>query len=90
MSVPLSSAPDIAVRDDAPRVPDEQADAARVFEEFLLEPEQQEALVRRGLRPIIRDVLLRPPIDHSHGAEPAATLVYPETTQPMLDQIAGV
>ena len=79
-----------AVLDGAPWVSTEQADAARIFRKFLLEPTQQALLVRRGLRPIIRGIPLGPPIDHSLGADSAATLVFPEITQEMLDRIVGV
>lgn len=76
-----------AVLDGAPWVTEKQANAARFFQEFLLEPAQQELLVRRGLRPIIRDVPLGPPIDPSHGANPFITLAYPEITRAMLGRV---
>ena len=78
-----------AVLDGAPWVSKEQADAAKVFRQFLLEPAQQARLVRRGLRPIISEVPIVAPIDPNHGAEPATTLLYPEITQTMLDRLVG-
>ena len=79
-----------AVLDGASWVSNEQADAARIFQEFLLEPAQQELLVRRGLRPISLEVPLGPPIEPGNGANPFITLEYPVITQAMLDRVVSV
>ena len=80
----------LVVLDGAPWVSEEQGEAARVFQDFLLDPAQQALLVRRGLRPAIPDVPLGLPIDQSYGAQSAATLVYPDITQKMLKRVVGV
>ncbi len=64
-----------AVMDNADWVTDEQVEAAKVFQDFLLSTEQQRKLMESGLRPIDPDIPLGPPIDSSNGANPAADVV---------------
>lgn len=52
----------------------EQREAASVFGQYLLSPEQQARAVDYGLRPASRSVALKAPIDAAHGAVPAITL----------------
>lgn len=64
-----------AVLENASWVTTEQASAAHVFEKFLLAAEQQEALMRLGLRPANPQTKLASPIDLEFGVNPHAKLV---------------
>ena len=79
-----------AVLDAAPWVSVKEADAARIFQQFLLEPEQQKLLVRHGLRPINPNVQIGFPIDTNHGANISATLLYPNVTLKATDRLVEV
>jgi len=59
---------------DADWVSKEQAQAAALFRDFLLSPEQQALAMDWGLRPANPDVALRAPIDLAHGAVPSITV----------------
>ena len=59
---------------DADWVSDEQAEAAAIFRDYLLSPEQQAKAMDWGLRPADPSVALRTPIDQEHGAVPAITM----------------
>jgi len=59
---------------DAEWVTDEQAEAAAIFRDYLLSPEQQAAAMDWGLRPADPSVALRAPVDLEHGAVPAVTV----------------
>ncbi len=55
-------------------VSDEQAEAATIFRDYLLSPEQQALAMDWGLRPASLSVTLRNPIDLAHGAVPSITI----------------
>lgn len=63
-----------AVLDGAPWVTPEQVQAAKVFKDYLLSREQQEAVLNLGLRPADPAAKLGPPIEQSYGANPQAKL----------------
>ena len=50
-------------------VTDEKREAAKQFLDFLLGREAQEAAMRLGLRPILREVRLASPFDEAHGVQ---------------------
>jgi len=64
-----------AILDGAPWVSTEQAAAAEIFRDYLLSPEQQQALVPSGLRPADSTLPLGSPIEPRYGANPDAELV---------------
>lgn len=59
---------------DAEWVDDDQAEAAAIFREYLLSPEQQTLAIDWGLRPADTSVALHAPIDAEHGAVPSITM----------------
>jgi Ca-activated chloride channel family protein len=63
-----------AILDGADWVSPEQAEAARIFQRFLLSAEQQQVLVGFGLRPADTRASLASPIDRTNGANPEANL----------------
>jgi Ca-activated chloride channel homolog len=64
-----------AILDAAPWVTGEQVEAARIFERFLLSPEQQAEVLKLGFRPADTATPLTSPIDQSFGAIPDAKVV---------------
>jgi Ca-activated chloride channel family protein len=58
---------------DAEWVSPEQAEAAELFLDYLLLPEQQARTIEWGLRPAAESVKLQAPIDQAHGAVPTLT-----------------
>ncbi len=58
---------------DADWVTPEQAEAAAIFRDYLLSPEQQARTIQWGLRPADSSVALHDPIDLAHGAVPTIT-----------------
>ncbi len=58
---------------DADWVSPEQAEAARIFRDYLLVPSQQARTIKWGLRPADPAVALERPIDLAHGAVPSIT-----------------
>jgi Ca-activated chloride channel family protein len=58
---------------DADWVTTEQAEAAQIFRDYLLSPEQQARTIQWGLRPADSSVALHDPIDLAHGAVPTIT-----------------
>jgi Ca-activated chloride channel family protein len=56
---------------NAPWVTDEQVEAAKVFESFLLDKPQQLKSLELGFRPADPSIPLASPIDTRHGADPA-------------------
>ena len=64
-----------AILDGAPWVTTDQAEAAEIFRDYLLSPEQQQALVPHGLRPADATLPLGSPIEPRYGANPDANLV---------------
>ncbi len=80
-----------AILEGADWVSPEQAQAARVFQTFLLSSEQQRKLIDTGMRPADPSVKLDSPIDPVNGANPSAnvaTVEVPETL--VLDRIQEV
>jgi Ca-activated chloride channel family protein len=59
---------------DAAWVDDKQAEAAAIFRDYLLAPEQQALAIDWGLRPAESSVALHAPIDAEHGAVPSVTM----------------
>lgn len=64
-----------AILDGAPWVNGEQVEAAKLFRDFLLTAEQQEAVVGLGLRPANPAVKIGSPIVTGNGVNPKAKLV---------------
>ncbi len=62
------------ILDNADWVSEEQKEAAAIFRDYLLSPEQQARAVDWGLRPADPNVPLRTPIDLEHGAIPSITM----------------
>jgi Ca-activated chloride channel homolog len=58
------------VLDNAEWVSPEQAEAAALFGDYLLQREQQEATIDNFLRPADPSIALRAPLDLEHGADP--------------------
>ncbi len=58
----------------------EQAEAARLFGDFLRSPEQQSLAVANYLRPLNANVAVASPLDSSNGTDPAAR---PQTVAPL-------
>lgn len=61
------------VLDNGDWVSDEQAEAANLFGDYLLDNAQQEAAIDNYLRPINTNISLRAPVDMAHGTDPAIT-----------------
>jgi Ca-activated chloride channel family protein len=59
---------------DADWVTEEQAEAAALFQDYLLSDEQQSRAIDWGLRPAAAAVALHAPIDEAHGAVPSVTM----------------
>ncbi|MDO8671595.1 MAG: hypothetical protein Q7O66_09220 [Dehalococcoidia bacterium] len=59
-----------AILDGAPWVTQEQVQAAKVFQKFLLAKEQQEGAAKMGLRPADPGAKIGPPIEPVYGADP--------------------
>jgi Ca-activated chloride channel family protein len=59
---------------DTAWVSDEQVEAATIFRDYLLSPEQQALAIDWGLRPADPSVALHAPIDQEHGAVPFITM----------------
>jgi Ca-activated chloride channel family protein len=58
------------VLDKADWVTQEQAEGARMFLDYLLQPDQQVLALNSGLRPLDAAVPLREPLDLEHGTDP--------------------
>lgn len=66
---------------DAPWVDDDQREAARRFEEFVLRPEHQQRVLEFGFRPGNPEVAVGPPLTPANGVDPSqpqTTLEVPE------------
>lgn len=61
------------VLDNGDWVSDEQAEAANLFGDYLLDNTQQEAAIDNYLRPINTSISLRAPVDMAHGTDPTIT-----------------
>jgi Ca-activated chloride channel homolog len=76
---------------DASWVSAEQHEAAALFAAYLLQPEQQQLAVERGLRPANFSVELGSPISTENGANPAATtLTVPALESPPADAAQAI
>ena len=80
-----------AILDGAPWVTPEHVAGARLFRDFLLTREQQEALVALGLRPGDAAIKIGSPIELTNGANPDASLVAIELPEPLtIDRVVDV
>ena len=70
---------------EAEWVTDEQREAALIYRDYLLEPEQQDMAVTIGLRPSDPNIPLHDPISLSYGTDPR---VSPNTVPP-LESVSG-
>ena len=61
------------IMDNADWVSDDQAEAAQMFLDFLLERPQQEAAARNLLRPLDSSIPIQAPLDLEHGTDPRIT-----------------
>ena len=72
---------------DAEWVTEEQHEAARLYEDYLLAPEQQSLAVDKGLRPANQTISLHAPIALDHGTDPRVT---PATAPSLPSPISAV
>jgi Ca-activated chloride channel family protein len=72
---------------DAEWVTQEQYEAARLYEDYLLAPEQQALAVEKGLRPADQTISLHPPIALENGTDPRVT---PATVPGLLSPLSAV
>lgn len=80
-----------AILDGAPWVTSEQAEAAAVFQRFLLSKEQQSRLVDNGFRPTDPTEPLRDPIVRRNGADPQAHIEPIEMPdRPVIDKFVEI
>jgi Ca-activated chloride channel family protein len=63
-------------------VSDEQREAAEIYREYLLAPEQQDMAVTIGLRPAVEGVAMHDPISFEYGTDPR---VSPHTIPPLAE-----
>jgi len=61
------------VLDNAPWVTTEEAEAAKIFNDYLLAPEQQELAIDNYLRPLDSSIALHAPLSLENGTDPNAT-----------------
>lgn len=73
---------------NAPWVTEEQAEAAEVFESFLLDREMQNKALEYGFRPADPAIPITSPIDAQHGVDPSQPLTVLEV--PTADVIVGI
>jgi Ca-activated chloride channel family protein len=80
-----------AVLDGASWVSSDQANAAEIFQKYLLSSEQQQLLLKYGLRPADPQAPLGSSIEPSYGANPAANLALLEVPEVLVfDRIREV
>ena len=72
---------------DAEWVTQEQHEAARLYEDYLLAPEQQALAVDKGLRPVNQSISLHAPIALENGTDPNVT---PATVPSLLSPLSAV
>jgi WD40 repeat protein len=72
---------------DAEWVTKEQHEAARLYEDYLLAPEQQALAVDKGLRPANQTISLHTPIALDNGTDPSVT---PATVPSLLSPLSAV
>jgi Ca-activated chloride channel homolog len=74
------------ILDNAEWVTDEQVEAAKVFESFLLAKEQQEMAIDAYLRPLDKTISLRAPMTLENGTDSRVTIdTYPALPSPNAD-----
>lgn len=80
-----------AVLDGVSWVDGDQAAAAKIFKDFLLAGEQQEAVLAAGLRPVDSKAKLGSPIEQSFGASPSSKIVPLEVPEELVwDRVGEV
>jgi Ca-activated chloride channel family protein len=80
-----------AILDAVPWVTPDQAAAAKIYGDYLLEKEQQEAVLSLGLRPSDDAIKLGAPIDSANGADPEVNLTELEVPDTLvMDRIGEV
>ena len=75
------------VLDKAPWVAPEQAEAARLFRDYLRSQTQQALAINELLRPLDTAIALHAPLDLAHGTDPAVT---PQTVPPLPEPNAAL
>ncbi len=76
---------------DADWVTDEQREAAQLYEDYLLKPEQQALAVDNGLRPVDTSIALHAPIALEGGTDPRVTQdTVPALASPSADAAGAV
>lgn len=75
------------ILDNAEWVTEEQAEAAAIFQEYMLAEEQQTLAVQSLLRPLDSNIPLQAPLDLENGTDPTAN---PNTVPPLADPDASV
>lgn len=79
------------ILDNADWVTGDQAEAAEIFRDFLLDRERQELAVDNYLRPLDSSITLHTPMDLDHGTDPRVTTeVVPSLPSPDADVSAAV
>ena len=79
------------ILDNAEWVTDEQRDAARQFQKYLLDPANQAKAVATGLRPADQSIALTAPVDLAHGAMTAFNAKnLPELEYPSEEVVAHI
>jgi Ca-activated chloride channel family protein len=79
------------ILDNADWVTDEQAEAAAIFRDYLLDKEQQELAVDNYLRPLDDAIPLHAPLDLDNGTDPGVTpAIVPALPSPDADVSAAV
>lgn len=68
------------ILDNADWVTDEEAEAAAIFRDYLLDQKQQELAIDNYLRPLDASIPLHAPLDLDNGADPRVT---PDTIPPL-------
>jgi Ca-activated chloride channel family protein len=77
------------ILDGAAWVSDEQEQAATMFRDYLLAPDQQVLAIDWGLRPANLDVPLHAPIDLAHGAVPTISIDQVPHLEYPSDEVVG-
>jgi Ca-activated chloride channel family protein len=75
------------ILDKAEWVDEDEAEAAKIFLDFLLTRSQQEAAARNLLRPLDSSITIQAPLDLEHGTDPRITM---ETVPPLAIPSADV
>jgi Ca-activated chloride channel family protein len=76
---------------DADWVGEQQAEAAEIFRDYLLEPSQQSIAIDNYLRPVVQGIPLHPPLTIEHGTDPRVTTeVVPALASPSAETAEAV